>query len=150
MFRTLAPSAEMPPSANANAWTAMTTAITSEASHGPSSTAASVAPRKWPLVPPAIGKLSICAAKMKAARTPSSGTRASSSSTFAIRRAYATAAIASAPQASATPPLRNPSGMWRAIGMSSIRGLLSRGVQVSSRAQSAQSPRIGKWLKRAS
>ena len=38
-----------------------------------------------PLVPPAIGKLSICAAKMKAASTPSRGTRASSSSTLATR-----------------------------------------------------------------
>ena len=46
MLSTLAPSAEMPPSANANAWTAITTAMTRHASHGPSRTAASVAPRK--------------------------------------------------------------------------------------------------------
>ena len=87
MLSTFAPSALMPPSANANAWTAITTAMTRQASQGPSSTAARVAPRKWPLVPPAIGKLSIWAAKMNAASTPSSGTRASSSSTFATRSA---------------------------------------------------------------
>ena len=75
----------MPPSAKAKACTASTTAITRQASQGPSSTAASVAPRKWPLVPPAIGKLSIWAAKMNAASTPSSGTRASSSSMLATR-----------------------------------------------------------------
>ncbi len=48
-------------------------------SHDPSRTAASAAPRKWPLVPPATGKFSICAAKMNAAVTPSRGTLFSSS-----------------------------------------------------------------------
>ncbi len=59
MFSTFAPSAVTPPSANPNAWATSTTAITRQASHGPSRTAASVAPRKWPLVPPATGKFSI-------------------------------------------------------------------------------------------
>ena len=94
MFSTLAPSAVTPPSANASACTAITTAMTRHAIHGPSSTAASVAPRKCPLVPPATGKLSICAANTNAASTPSSGTRASSSSRSATRSPYATAAIA--------------------------------------------------------
>ena len=35
MLRMLAPSAQIPPSANANAWTMSTTAITRQASHGP-------------------------------------------------------------------------------------------------------------------
>ena len=87
MLRTLAPSAVTPPSAKANACTASTTAIARQASHGPSRTAASVAPRKCPLVPPATGKLSICAAKMNAASTPSSGTRDSSRSPSAARSA---------------------------------------------------------------
>ena len=56
-----------------------TTAITMQASHGPSRIVARAAPRKWPLVPPATGKFSIWAAKTNAAVTPSSGTFSSSS-----------------------------------------------------------------------
>ena len=85
MFSTFAPSAVIPPSANTNACATSTTESTSPASHGPSRIAASAAPRKWPLVPPATGKLSICAANTNAAVTPSSGTRRSSSSRLARR-----------------------------------------------------------------
>ena len=58
--------------------------MTTHASHGPSRIAASAAPSRWPLVPPATGKFSIWTAKMNAAVTPSSGTRLSSSEELAL------------------------------------------------------------------
>src|SRR6185369_9545159 len=82
-----------------------------QAIHGPSRIAARPAPRKWPLVPPATGKLSIWAANTNAAVTPSSGTRRSSRSRLARRRPYATAPAAGTAQAAATSGLRKPSGM---------------------------------------
>ena len=63
----------IPPSAKTKACAVSTTASTRQASHGPRRTAASAAPSRWPLVPPATGKLSIWAAKMNAPVTPSSG-----------------------------------------------------------------------------
>lgn len=87
MTMMLAPSAVMPPSAKTNACPASTTVMTRQASHGPSSTAASAAPSRCPLVPPATGKLSIWTAKTNAASTPSSGTRSSSSWRPATRSA---------------------------------------------------------------
>src|SRR3954469_7386751 len=111
MLRTFAPSAVTPPSANTNDCTTSTTDMTTQASHGPSRIAASAAPRKWPLVPPATGKLSICTANTNAAVTPSSGTRRSSRSRLARRRPYATAATAGTAHAAATSGARNPSGM---------------------------------------
>src|SRR4051812_22291734 len=116
MLSTFAPSAVTPPSAKANACVATTTAITTQATHGPSSTAASVAPRKCPLVPPATGKFSICAAKTNAATTPSNGIRDSSSERSARRSPHPTAATAGTAAASATSPERNPSGMCIASG----------------------------------
>ena len=116
MLSTLAPSAVIPPSAKAKAWTPTTTVSTRQASQGPSRAAAKVAPRKWPLVPPATGKLSIWAAKMNAASTPSIGIRDSSSSRSETLSAIPTASAASTAATAATPALRNPSGMWSAIG----------------------------------
>ena len=121
MFTTFAPSALTPPSANTKLWVASTTASTRHASQGPSRTVASAAPRKWPLVPPATGKLSICAAKTNAPVTPSSGTTRSSSRAPARRRPTPTAPAATTAVAAATSGDRNPSGMcmvllsgWRA------------------------------------
>src|SRR5690606_36283764 len=58
----LRPSALSPPSANTSACTTSTPVRHSDATHGPTSTAASAPPSRWPLVPLATGKLSICAA----------------------------------------------------------------------------------------
>ena len=74
------PSAVRPPSAKSRAWVISTTDITSIAVHGPTRTAASAPPIRWPLVPAPTGKLSICTAKMKAAVRPASGAVRSSSS----------------------------------------------------------------------
>jgi hypothetical protein len=51
---------------------------------GPKRTDEKTAPKKWPLVPPATGKLSIWAAKMKAAVTPISGTSFSPKERFTL------------------------------------------------------------------
>src|SRR3954452_12420346 len=115
MLRMLAPSAVIPPSAKTNACTPSTTASVRHARHGPSMIAASAAPRKWPLVPPATGKLSIWAAKMNAAVTPSSGTRRSSRSVLAFLSPTPTATAAGTAHASATSVVRNPSGMCMAF-----------------------------------
>ena len=147
----------MPPSAKKNACVEMTTAMTRQASHGPSSTAARAAPRKWPLVPPATGKLSICAAKMNAAVTPSSGMRRSSSRPFVLRTATASTATVGTQHAAATPVLRNPSGMCMSalpvvVAVARMRVVVAvTGVVVPAArpAHAAQSPTIGKWLKRA-
>ena len=45
------------------------------AGHGPSMIAAAAPPAKWPDVPPATGKFSICSAKMSAAMTAMSTVR---------------------------------------------------------------------------
>src|SRR4051812_26642181 len=111
MLRMLAPSAVKPPSANTNACTPITTASVRQASQGPSRIAASAAPRKCPLVPPATGKLSICAANTNAAVTPSSGTRRSSRSVLALRSPTPTATAAGTAHTRATSVVRKPSGM---------------------------------------
>src|SRR4051794_32566174 len=111
MLKMFAPSAVMPPSANTNDCVTSTTDITRHATHGPSRIAASAAPRKCPLVPPATGKLSIWTANTNAAVTPRSGTRRSSSSRLARRSPYPTAPMAGTAQAAATSGLRNPTGM---------------------------------------
>lgn len=106
MFSTLAPSAAIPPSANSTACTASTAATVRQPSHGPSSTAASAAPSRWPLVPCATGKLSICTAKMNAAVTPTSGRRRSSRSLGARRTEHPTTASETTVVATATSGLR--------------------------------------------
>ena len=63
MLVMLSPSAVSPPSAN-RLWTTRTTATQMQPAHGPTSTAARTPPSRWPLVPAATGKLSICTAKM--------------------------------------------------------------------------------------
>jgi hypothetical protein len=70
----LQPSARSPPSAKKNACTVSTDAITIKAAYGPMSMASIIPPPKCPLEPvPGIVKLIICAAKMKAPRTPMRG-----------------------------------------------------------------------------
>ncbi len=78
MLKMLAPRTTRPPSWKTRAWTATTLVITSVPTHGPRRMAARTPPTMWPLVPPATGKLTIWAAKMKAAVTPMSGTARSS------------------------------------------------------------------------
>ena len=55
----LVPIAVTPPSAMNSAWTSSTTLTHSTAVHGPTRTAASAPPRRWPLVPAATGKFII-------------------------------------------------------------------------------------------
>ena len=86
---TLVPSAVSPPSAKSTAWTSRTTVMHSTAVHGPTRTAASAPPIRWPLVPAATGKLIICTAKTNAAVRPASGAVRSSSSRRAPRSATA-------------------------------------------------------------
>ena len=141
MFITFAPSALTPPSANTKLCVASTTASTRQASHGPSSTVASAAPRKCPLVPPATGKLSICAAKTNAPVTPSSGTTRSSS-----RRARAAQADRRRRRSRRARCRPRPRGRGTRQGCAccSFTGSGIRGG-AGSAAQSGQSPTIGKW-----
>ena len=70
----LQPRASSPPSAKKSAWTVRTEAITRKAACGPRRTARIIPPPRCPLDPvPGIVKLIICAAKMKAPRTPIRG-----------------------------------------------------------------------------
>ena len=64
--------------------------------HGPTRTAASAPPSRWPLVPAPTGKFSIWAAKTKVATSPASGAVRSSSSRRAPRRASPTPTAATA------------------------------------------------------
>src|SRR5660398_277973 len=113
-LRILAPRAVIPPSAMARACTTRTTDMTITAAQGPSSTAANIAPRRWPLVPAATGKLSICAAKTKAPVTPRRGTVRSPRSLSVRRTASARAPSETAPVAAAVVVSMNPSGMCMA------------------------------------
>ncbi len=80
MLNRLAPSAAIPPSWKISAWALTTMVMTNTAAHGPSKISARAAPSRWPDVPPATGKLSICPAKIAAATTPINGTLRSSMS----------------------------------------------------------------------
>ena len=115
MLRMFAPSAVTPPSAKTKACVVITTASTRHASQGPSRIAASAAPRKCPLVPPATGKFSIWAAKTNAPVTPTSGTRRSSSRASARLTLQASVPAVTTPVTSATSVLRKPSGMCMAL-----------------------------------
>ena len=75
MLNTFAPSASTPPSANRKHCTINTVVSTTMAALGPSKAATSTPPTRCPDVPPATGKLTICAANRNAAASPSNGTR---------------------------------------------------------------------------
>ena len=90
MLKTLRPRAVNPPSANKKACISKTTVRAKVAAQGPTKTAARTAPSKWPLVPAATGKLSICTAKIKTAVKPASGAVFSSSCERAPFKAAAT------------------------------------------------------------
>ena len=77
---------------------------------GPTRTAASAPPSRWPLVPAPTGKLSIWVAKTNAATRPASGAVRSSSSRRAPRSATPTATAATAPVATEVGASRKPSG----------------------------------------
>src|SRR6478735_5115468 len=119
----LVPSAVIPPSANNRDWTAKTTLRHRIAVHGPTRTAASAPPIRWPLVPTPTGKVIICAAKMKAATSPTMGAVLSSSSLRALTSAVPTQTAATAPVATEVGASRKPSGtcmrspaQWRLTG----------------------------------
>ena len=82
----------------------------SSAVAGPTRTAASAPPSRWPLVPEPTGKLIIWVAKTNVATRPASGAVRSSSSRRALRRASRTPAAATAPVASDVGASRKPSG----------------------------------------
>src|SRR5262245_51747889 len=111
MLKMLAPRASSPPSAKIRHCTMSTAAMARTAPLGPSRTAASVPPRRCPEVPPATGKLIICAAKTKAAVSPRRGTRRGGKCRCAWRRAMVTPVAARAPVATRVLASRNPSGM---------------------------------------
>ena len=104
------PIAVIPPSANIRVCTTKTTLVASTAVHGPTSTAATAPPIKWPLVPAPTGKLSIWAAKTKAATRPAIGAVRSSSSRRAPRSETPMAATATTPVAMEVGASKNPSG----------------------------------------
>ena len=99
-----------------SACTTTTTVITSAAAQGPKRATARSAPRKCPLVPAAMGKLSICAAKMKAAVTPRRGTVRSPKSAAVLLAAYATTPAETAPVARAVGASMKPSGICMRSG----------------------------------
>ena len=74
MFRQLAKMARTPPSPKNNAcrMSAVLTAIA--AAHGPNTTAISVPPTAWAVVPPGTGMLNIMTVKLSAEKIASSGT----------------------------------------------------------------------------
>ena len=111
MLKMFAPSAVMPPSANIRHCTISTDAMTITETLGPSSAATSTPPTRWPEVPPATGKLIICAANTNAAASPSSGTRCGGRCWRACRSATPTPAAPNTPVATAVFTSRNPSGM---------------------------------------
>ncbi len=106
----LVPSAVMPPSAMNRAWTSSTVLTHSTAVQGPTSTAASVPPRRCPLVPAPTGKLIIWPAKTNVATRPAIGAVRSSSSLRAPRNASAMPPTAMTPVATEVGASRNPSG----------------------------------------
>ena len=87
-----------------------TQVIASTAALGPSNTAVSTPPMRWPDVPPATGKLIICAAKTKAEARPSSGIWRGSNEVRTCRKATPTPAAATPAESRAVRASRNPSG----------------------------------------
>ena len=111
MLMMLRPSALTPPSAKRRHCTVSTTETHSVPTHGPTSTAARTPPSKWPLVPLATGKFSICTANTNAAVRPASGICLSSIVWEAFFRHTARPATATAPPATDVGPSMKPSGM---------------------------------------
>src|ERR1017187_8176280 len=111
MLKMFAPSASTPPSANRKHCTINTVVSTTIAALGPSKAAASTPPTRCPEVPPATGKLTICAANRNAAASPSNGTRRGGSRRRTWRNASPTPAAESRAVVAAVFPSMNPSGM---------------------------------------
>ena len=108
MLKTLAPNAMTPPSWNKKHCTMSTVVTTTTAALGPSRAATSVPPTRWPDVPPATGKFTICAANRNAAARPSNGTRRGGSSRRTCRRAKPTPAAEITAVTAAVLPSMNP------------------------------------------
>ena len=111
MFRQFAKMARTPPSPKKRAWStsAVLTAIT--AAHGPSTTAISVPPIAWAVVPPGTGTLNIMTVKLNAEKIASSGT-------VRLLRTFLTFCVATAQAGTVTMAIprdtagaRYPSGM---------------------------------------
>ena len=111
MLKMFAPSAVTPPSWNKKHCTISTVVTTTTAALGPSNAATSMPPTRWPEVPPATGKFTICAANKNAAARPSNGTRRGGSSRLTCRKAKPTPAAEITAVATAVLPSMNPSGM---------------------------------------
>ena len=116
MLKTLSPSALNPPSAKSSACKSKTMVIASVAAYGPTKTVARAAPSKWPLVPAATGKLSICTAKINVAVNPARGAVLSSREDLAPLSERATAPAAIAAKAAEVGISINPSGICMGIG----------------------------------
>ena len=100
-------------------------------------------------MPFATGKLSIWAAKMKAAAKPTTGTSRSSSDVLVFLRHHATPAIAISPATSDVGPSMNPSGMCipiiRAPLVSAGPALDATDSQLTVNATSSQSKQTFLW-----
>src|SRR5580704_3350203 len=136
MLRTLAPRARRPPSPKTRHCITRTEVIAMTAADGPRSTAASAPPTRWPEVPPATGKLIICAEKTKAAVTPIRGTARDPKRARVLVAAAPTPATPSAAHETATGVERKPSGTcmvripWRILSRRRRRGQLFEDVGV--------------------
>ena len=108
MLKMFAPSASTPPSANRKHCTINTVVSTTIAALGPSKAATSTPPTRCPDVPPATGKLTICAANRNAAASPSNGTRRGGSLRRTWRNASPTPAAESRAVVSGGLPINEP------------------------------------------
>jgi len=95
-------------------WTTITDDRITMADAGPTRTAASAAPIRWPLVPAATGKLTIWAANTNAATSPARASDSSRSRRRATRRATPTLPTVMPAAAADVGPSMNPSGTCRA------------------------------------
>ena len=125
MFRMLAPITSKPPSWKSSPWTAITAVMTSIPAHGPKRMAANAPPSRCPEVPPATGKLIICAAKMKAAMMPIRGTWRSPSERCVRAMAIPTRITVTIQHRIEMPRLRKPSGICMGAGEKSMDQFLS-------------------------
>jgi hypothetical protein len=82
MLKQLAPSVLIPPSPKKSACIAMAIESARIAPDGPSTMAATVTPKAWPVVPPGSGRLNIMTTNENAAKTEMSGITRLSSTRF--------------------------------------------------------------------
>src|SRR5271157_2235382 len=127
MLTKFAPRAVTPPSPKSRHWTISTAAMTTAPAHGPSSTADSTPPSRWPEIGSGnSGKLTIWAAKTKADIVPISTGVRSPSCVRSLQRQTARPPAPTRPVAEATAGDSTASGMcmakgpgskWRSLGL---------------------------------